>query len=90
MRWAPWALPVRRGSRQTPRRSTALGGLTRARQILLRILLADSKQLTEEQREKLFEVIKGAPDTVGWAVTVLQPQHISESMLRKYAWPDAA
>ena len=30
-------------------------------------------------------MIKGAEDTVGWAVTVLQPQHISESMLRKYA-----
>ena len=45
---------------------------------------ADSKQLTEEQRDKLFDAIKAAPDTVGWTVTVLQPQHISESMLRKY------
>lgn len=50
---------------------------------------ADSKQLTEEQRDKLFDAIKAAPDTVGWTVTVLQPQHISESMLRKYVPPRA-
>eukprot|EP01135_Chromosphaera_perkinsii_P008929 Nk52_evm39s1524 gene=Nk52_evmTU39s1524 len=44
---------------------------------------ADSKTLTEQERDRLFDVIKGNGDLVGWAVAILSPQLISSSMLRK-------
>eukprot|EP00039_Didymoeca_costata_P010050 m.134302 g.134302 ORF g.134302 m.134302 type:complete len:264 (+) comp14691_c0_seq2:123-914(+) len=42
---------------------------------------ADSKTLTEEQRDGLFQVIKGAPEFMGWIVSVLSPQDLSAGML---------
>jgi len=51
------------------------------------VLVVDSKQLTEDERDKLFDAIQKAVDIVGWTVTVLQPQDISSSMLRKYKCP---
>jgi len=41
----------------------------------------DSKQLTEEVRERLFKEIKEASDFIGWSVAVLSPQDISGHML---------
>lgn len=41
----------------------------------------DSKQLSEEVREKLFKKIKEADDFLGWNVAVLSPQDISGHML---------
>ncbi|XP_062507785.1 ribonuclease H2 subunit A-like [Corticium candelabrum] len=44
---------------------------------------ADSKQLSEEKREKLFEDIKKATEFVGWSVEILSPSFISTSMLAR-------
>lgn len=47
---------------------------------------ADSKQLTEEKREIIFDDINKkdyARDTVGWAVEVISPNDISRSMFRR-------
>jgi ribonuclease H2 subunit A len=41
----------------------------------------DSKQLSEEVREKLFKKIKEADDFIGWNVAVLSPQDISGHMM---------
>ncbi|ESP00443.1 hypothetical protein LOTGIDRAFT_200807 [Lottia gigantea] len=45
--------------------------------------LADSKTLSEEQRDSMFEKIKEASDVVGWIVEILPPTYISNSMLRR-------
>ena len=42
---------------------------------------ADSKTLSEEKRDALFKVIKGAPEFLGWVVSVLSPADISAAML---------
>ncbi|XP_055712498.1 ribonuclease H2 subunit A [Phlebotomus papatasi] len=47
---------------------------------------ADSKQLTEEKRESIFWDInsrKAALDNMGWAVELISPNYISQSMLRR-------
>ncbi|GAB6024984.1 Ribonuclease H2 subunit A [Chamberlinius hualienensis] len=44
---------------------------------------ADSKVLTESQRESLFDGIKQANDFIGWMVDVISPNHISCSMLKR-------
>eukprot|EP00058_Branchiostoma_floridae_P006846 XP_002592334.1 hypothetical protein BRAFLDRAFT_285333 [Branchiostoma floridae] len=44
---------------------------------------ADSKTLTEEQREKLFEAIAGAGEFMGWTIHILAPNAISNCMLRR-------
>lgn len=43
----------------------------------------DSKTLTEEQREELFEKIDKAQDTIGFIVEILSPAYISNSLLRR-------
>ncbi|XP_046373828.2 ribonuclease H2 subunit A-like [Haliotis rufescens] len=45
--------------------------------------LADSKTLSEEQRESMLEKMKAASDSVGWIVEILTPAYISNSMLRR-------
>lgn len=45
---------------------------------------ADSKTLTEEQREKLFEKIDSLKDFAGWAVEVISPNYICNSMYRRH------
>ncbi|XP_050399804.1 ribonuclease H2 subunit A [Patella vulgata] len=45
--------------------------------------LADSKTLSEEQRDSMFEKIHKASDKVGWMVEILPPTYISNSMLRR-------
>jgi len=44
---------------------------------------ADSKTLTEENRDKLLEVIEENIDFIGWAVKVISPTQISNDMLRR-------
>ncbi|XP_033632760.1 ribonuclease H2 subunit A-like isoform X1 [Asterias rubens] len=44
---------------------------------------ADSKTLTEEQRDNLFSKIKQADDFIGFEVEVLSPNFISTAMLRR-------
>ena len=42
---------------------------------------ADSKTLTEEQREELFEKLVEASEIIGWSVVILAPNAISNGML---------
>lgn len=44
---------------------------------------ADSKTLTEEQREKLFKKIDSLNDFVGWAVEIISPNAICNSMFKR-------
>lgn len=48
-----------------------------------RMEFADSKQLTENQRDKLFEKMNTIERKLGWAVCVLSPNLISNSMLKR-------
>eukprot|EP00124_Ichthyophonus_hoferi_P005515 Ihof_evm1s821 gene=Ihof_evmTU1s821 len=50
---------------------------------LKKLGFADSKKLTEPQRDHLFQVIKDNNDYIGYNVHVLSPQEISGSMLRR-------
>jgi len=44
---------------------------------------ADSKTLTEEQRDKLFEKLNSYNDFVGWAVEIIAPNKICNSMFKR-------
>lgn len=50
---------------------------------LKELKVADSKTLTEEQRETLFGKLEEAKNFVGWALHVLSPNTISTSMLQR-------
>lgn len=43
----------------------------------------DSKKLTEEQRDQLFDTIRSDCPWIGWSVTILSPRDISCAMLRR-------
>ncbi|KAJ2860952.1 hypothetical protein GGH94_005210 [Coemansia aciculifera] len=43
---------------------------------------ADSKQLTEDQRDKLFTILQAHPQA-GWSIRCISPQDISQCMLRR-------
>ncbi|XP_020664932.3 ribonuclease H2 subunit A isoform X1 [Pogona vitticeps] len=45
--------------------------------------VADSKTLTEAQREQLFEKLDAAKDFIGWALHILSPNFISTSMQQR-------
>lgn len=45
--------------------------------------VADSKTLTEEQREKIFGIIHENCDYVGWSVEVISPLYISNCMYKR-------
>ena len=47
-------------------------------------LIIDSKTLTEEQREELFDRINQNGDFIGWAIEILSPNYLSTCMLRRY------
>ncbi|XP_058446229.1 ribonuclease H2 subunit A isoform X2 [Malaya genurostris] len=54
--------------------------------ILKKLGCADSKQLTEEKRDQIFDDINQkdyAVQSIGWAVEVISPNEISMSMLRR-------
>ncbi|KAK2143783.1 hypothetical protein LSH36_814g03061 [Paralvinella palmiformis] len=48
--------------------------------------LADSKTLTEEKRDEIFDKIHAATDKIGWIVHILSPNYISNSMLRRFKY----
>ncbi|KAI0228245.1 Ribonuclease H2 subunit A [Lamellibrachia satsuma] len=50
---------------------------------IIKMGLADSKTLTEDQREAIFKKIDDAKDAIGWIVDILSPNYISTSMLRR-------
>ncbi|XP_068236695.1 ribonuclease H2 subunit A-like isoform X1 [Palaemon carinicauda] len=45
--------------------------------------VADSKTLTEEQREKIFDKIKENADYIGWSLEIISPMYISTSMYKR-------
>jgi len=45
--------------------------------------VSDSKTLTEENRNMLFEKLQKSSDTIGWIAEVLMPGFISNSMLKR-------
>uniref|UniRef100_A0A8D8FPV9 Ribonuclease n=1 Tax=Culex pipiens TaxID=7175 RepID=A0A8D8FPV9_CULPI len=54
--------------------------------VLKKLGFADSKQLTEEKREHIFDEMNKqdfATESIGWAVEVISPNDISMSMLRR-------
>lgn len=53
------------------------------KQDLEELKFADSKTLTEEQRESIFEKLCEAKELIGWMIEVLSPTYISNSMLRR-------
>ena len=44
---------------------------------------ADSKTLTEDQREELFEKISTLKESCGWAVEIISPNSICNSMFKR-------
>ncbi|XP_053320773.1 ribonuclease H2 subunit A [Spea bombifrons] len=50
---------------------------------LVDLKVADSKTLSESEREQLFEKLNAAPDYIGWAVHILSPNVISTSMQQR-------
>jgi len=54
--------------------------------VLAKMKFADSKQLTEDTREKLFEAVQGSGDgfnNLGYSIKILSPNMISNCMLRR-------
>jgi ribonuclease H2 subunit A len=45
--------------------------------------VADSKTLKEIERETMFRKISDSVDWLGWKVSILSPDHISNCMLRR-------
>ncbi|KAK4321010.1 hypothetical protein Pmani_008175 [Petrolisthes manimaculis] len=45
--------------------------------------VADSKTLSEEQREKIFSIIHEKNDFVGWSIEVIPPLYISNCMYKR-------
>ena len=45
--------------------------------------VADSKTLTEEQRENLFEKIHENKENIGWSIELISPSYISQCMYRR-------
>ncbi|GCB71244.1 hypothetical protein scyTo_0008790 [Scyliorhinus torazame] len=52
-------------------------------QWLVELKVADSKTLTEKEREKLFAKLDEANDFIGWALQVLSPNLISNTMQQR-------
>lgn len=52
-------------------------------QLLVDLGCADSKSLTEEKRDEIFDKICEQPEKMGWAVDVISPNYISTSMTRR-------
>lgn len=45
--------------------------------------VADSKTLTEDQREQIFEIIHKNSDYIGWSLEVISPLYISNCMYKR-------
>ena len=63
---------------------TMLATHTCIRDNILLVLCADSKTLSEAERENLFLKLDEAKSFVGWALQILSPNTISTSMLQRY------
>lgn len=50
---------------------------------LKELKFADSKTLTEEKRELLFEIIDRNNDFIGWMLDIISPNTLSNNMLRR-------
>ncbi|KAL3864278.1 hypothetical protein ACJMK2_005974 [Sinanodonta woodiana] len=46
-------------------------------------LFSDSKTLTEEKRDSIFEKLNDAKHLIGWMVEIISPHNISTNMLRR-------
>jgi len=44
----------------------------------------DSKSITEEKRELIFEKLCAETEYIGWAIEAISPNFICNSMLRRY------
>lgn len=53
------------------------------KQLLVDLGCADSKSLTEDQRDSIFDGICSNHDNMGWAVEVISPNVIANSMYRR-------
>lgn len=53
------------------------------KQLLVDLGCADSKSLTEEKRDEIFDDICKHQDKIGWAIDVISPNTISVSMQRR-------
>ncbi|OAD55024.1 Ribonuclease H2 subunit A [Eufriesea mexicana] len=53
------------------------------KQLLVDLGCADSKSLTEEKRDVIFDKICGQHEIIGWAVDVISPNIIANSMYRR-------
>lgn len=51
--------------------------------VLYTFPLTDSKTLSEDERENLFERLRESKNYIGWAVKILSPNTISTSMLQR-------
>ena len=51
--------------------------------IICFVSIPDSKTLTEDQREDLFKIIDENKEFMGWAINILSPNYLSNSMLRR-------
>lgn len=52
--------------------------------VICHSFLSDSKTLSEEEREGIFERICAASDMMAWIVELLSPTFISNGMLSRY------
>lgn len=46
-------------------------------------IVSDSKTLTEEKREEIFDMLNKTENLIGWMIEILSPTYISNSMLRR-------
>lgn len=53
------------------------------KQLLVDLGCADSKSLTENQRDSIFDKICTENDKIGWAVEAISPNYIANSMYRR-------
>lgn len=52
-------------------------------QVLKDLNCADSKQLTEANRDEIFNNLSGKDNDVGWAIDVISPSFISSNMMKR-------
>ena len=48
--------------------------------------ISDSKTLSEDAREELFEKIDKSNDFIGWMIDIIPPTFISNKMLQRFVW----
>jgi len=61
----------------------SVSNISNVKNSCLRMCLTDSKTLTEENRNVLFDKLQRTSDTIGWIAEILMPGFISNSMLKR-------